>query len=219
MKKLAISAPLIVLALIVAAVGAVALSGSAALGKIDYLHVFTRTGWQLPQQVIESLELRPGDQVADIGAGGGYFTFRLADAVGPTGRVFAVDVDEDVLQELRDEVRERGYTNITVVRGEFDDPLLPDGEIDLVFVCNTYHHIDGQTAYFDRLRTDLEPEGRVALLEVTDDPLVKLVVPSGHWTRVEVMRQEMGSAHYRRLEGFEYLPLQSFEIFTAASDS
>ena len=96
--------------------------------------------------------------------------------------------------------------------------LLPDGEIDLVFLCNTYHHIDEQIAYFDRLRTDLKPTGRLAIVEPRGIFLVRRLLPAHHWSNVDELRQEMAEAHYRRVAGFDFLPLQSFEIFAPDSD-
>src|SRR5262250_1992668 len=107
-------------------------SGCARWKKFAY-EGFGRDRSQQPERVIAALNLKPGDRVADLGAGGGYFTFRLADAVGPTGRVFAVDVDDDMLAYLRDRVAAESRVNVQVVRAEPDDPQLPDGRIDLVF--------------------------------------------------------------------------------------
>jgi ubiquinone/menaquinone biosynthesis C-methylase UbiE len=197
---------------------ALALTGCSAATKIDYWHLFSRAGWQHPDRVIAELGLQPGDRVADIGAGGGYFTFRLADAVGPTGHVYAVDVEEEKVRELEEAAREDGYSNITAVLGEFADPLLPDGEINLVFLCNTYHHIDEQIAYFDRLRVDLQPAGRVAIVEPTGIWLVRRLLPAHHWSDPEQLREQMASAHYRWVAGFDFLPIQSFEIFEVESD-
>jgi arsenite methyltransferase len=197
---------------------ALALTGCSAVTKIDYWHLFSRSGWQHPDRVVAELGLQPGDQVADIGAGSGYFTFRLADAVGPTGRVYAVDVDEEIVRDLEEAARKKGYSNVTVVLGEFADPLLPDGEIDLVFLCNTYHHLDEQVAYFDRLRVDLKPGGRLAIVEPRGIFLVKRLLPSHHWSDVDELRQQMATAHYRSAAGFDFLPLQSFEIFTSEKD-
>ena len=115
--------------------------------------------------MIALLGIGPGDRVADLGAGGGYFTFRLAEAVGESGRVYAVDVDDDMVDYLTQQARERGAANVAVVRGEFEDPKLPDGEIDLLFTCNTYHHIADRSAYFRRVLVDLAPSGRVAIVE------------------------------------------------------
>jgi ubiquinone/menaquinone biosynthesis C-methylase UbiE len=88
---------------------------------------FDRDSWQKPDEVIALLEIREGAQLADVGAGSGYFTFRFAEVVGPSGRIYAVDVDDDMLEYLTGEISERGVENVEVVRGDFADPRLPDG--------------------------------------------------------------------------------------------
>ena len=79
--------------------------------------------------------------MADIGAGEGYFTLKLAAAVGPSGKVYAVEVAEEEIASLRQSVKESSHANIEIIHGEYRDPLLPDDTIDLIFLCNTYHHI------------------------------------------------------------------------------
>ncbi len=184
------------------------------LTKMDYGNIFSRSGWQLPSQVIESLEIQPGDRVADIGSGDGYFTFQLAEAVGTNGKVYAVEVDEELVDELTRKARDGGYDNVVVVQGEYDDPLLPDGEIDLVFLCNSYHHIKDRVAYFDQMRKDLSPKGRVAVIDLKVSFLVRLLAPAGHWTTVETMTVEMQKANYSRRHNFDYLPAQNFAVFS-----
>jgi len=195
---------------------AAALVGSD-VHKMDFGRLFQRAGWQLPERVLESLEIRPGDRVADIGAGDGYFTFRFAEALAPPGRVYAVEVDDERIETLRKEAQERGASNVTVIEGDLDDPRLPDGKIDLVFLCNAYHHIEGRATYFDRLRQDLDVGGRVAILDLKLSPLVRLLAPAGHWTPLERMREEMEEAGYRMDESFDFLPAQSFAVFSVAS--
>ena len=110
-----------------AAVVVIALVAFApALAKLDYGRLPTRASWQLPDRVVDALDLETGAQVADLGAGDGYFTFTLADAVGAGGRVYAVDVDADVVDGLQASVTSRGYDNVEAVLGEYDDPGLPD---------------------------------------------------------------------------------------------
>ena len=109
--------------------------------------------------MIESVNIQLGDHVADIGAGGGYFTFILADPVNPSGRVHAVDVEEEITTDLEDQASENNYRNAAVILGELDDPLLPDGTIDRVFLCNAHHHIERRVGYFSRLKADLKLEG------------------------------------------------------------
>jgi ubiquinone/menaquinone biosynthesis C-methylase UbiE len=189
-----------------------------ALTKLDYGRLFSRAAWQLPDRVLESLDIQAGDRVADIGAGDGYFTFRLARAVGPSGQAFAVEVDDALVAELEREAREGGYDNVVVVRGEYHDPLLPDGEIDLVLLCNSYHHLENRVAYFDRLRRDLAPDGRVAVVDMKASLLVRLLVPPDHWTSVETITVEMERASYRLSGRFDYLPAQNFAVFQPTPD-
>ena len=176
---------------------------------------FGRDGWQKPDEVIALLEIAPGAQVADIGAGGGYFSFRLADAAGPGGRVYAVDVDEDMLGYLRERVRDEARANVEVVRGEFEDPLLPDGRVDLVFSCNTYHHLSDRTAYFARLRADLAPGARVAILELNGHSWFARTF--GHTTPKQTIVSELEAAGYRLIGDYDVVERQHFLVFDVAS--
>jgi ubiquinone/menaquinone biosynthesis C-methylase UbiE len=185
-------------------------SGCAAWKRFQY-EGFGRDAWQKPDEVVALLGIGAGDRVADVGAGGGYFTFRFADAVGETGRVYAVDVDEDLLAYLDERVRDEGRANVEVVRATFDDPKLPDGEVDLVFVSNTYHHIQERPAYFRRLLLDLAPNGRVAILELDDRSWLPRTM--GHFTPAEAVAAEMNEAGYRLEARHEGLERQSFQIF------
>jgi precorrin-6B methylase 2 len=201
--------------------GALILTVGPDLTKTDWTTFGSRAWWQLPDRVIASLDLELGDTVADIGAGEGYFTFRLAEAVGPDGSIFAVEVNDELVDTLRRKAREENYPSVQAVKGEYDDPLLPDGELDLIFLCNSYHHIKNQTEYFARLRDDLKPGGRVAVIDMKVSALVRLTVPAGHWTTVETMEGEMQEAGYRLITSFEFLPAQNFGLFTprATDDS
>jgi len=192
------------------------LAVAPALTKWDYGNVSSRAGWQRPDRVIESLRIQPGERVADVGAGDGYFTFRLAAAVGPTGKVYAVEVDEEVVAELERSVRDGRHDNVVVVKGEYSERLLPDGEIDLVLFCNSFHHIEDRVAYFDRLRSDLTKGARVALIDLKASLLVRLLAPHDHWTTVETMTEEMEKASYTFAERFDYLPAQNFAVFQPA---
>ncbi|HET6303193.1 MAG TPA: methyltransferase domain-containing protein [Myxococcota bacterium] len=171
-----------------------------------------RDRWQHPERVVESLRIRPGDHVVDLGAGWGYFTFRLADAVGPAGRVYAVEIDEERARSLERAAREGGFSNVEVILAKPGDPLLPDGEIDLVFLCNAYHHIQDRVDYFDRLRVDLKRDGRVAIVDGRD---VFAWLTLGHFPTRATRHAEMSAAHYRDAETFDFLRFQSFEVFAA----
>ncbi len=175
-----------------------------------------RDDWQQPQRVVTALGLEPGDRVADLGAGGGYFTFRLADAVGPTGLVYAVDVDEGMIDYLTQRARDEGRTNVEVILGEYHDPLLPDGTIDLLFTSNTYHHLEDRVAYFAKVLEDLGPDGRVAIIELNDRSWFPRWF--GHHTPLETIVQEMTEAGYQLDRSYDFLERQHFAIFRVDSN-
>jgi ubiquinone/menaquinone biosynthesis C-methylase UbiE len=173
---------------------------------------FSRDGWQQPERVIAALGIRPGDRVADLGSGSGYFTLRLAQAVGPEGRVFAVDVDEEMNEYLRRRVAQAGVANVEVIEGRFEDPLLPDGGVDLVLTVDTYHHIDDRPSYFRNLRRDLAPGGRVAVIDY-DGRKGWFVRWMGHYTSRELLLQEMREAGYEVVAEHDFIDRQSFVVF------
>jgi ubiquinone/menaquinone biosynthesis C-methylase UbiE len=171
-----------------------------------------RDQWQRADEVVAALGLAPGARVADLGAGSGYFTRRLAAAVGAEGRVYAVDVDAEMNERLRARLAAENVSNVEVVLGEYGDPKLPDGAIDLVFTSNTYHHIQDRPAYFRDLQRDLAPGGRVAIIDYDGRKglLVRLI---GHYTEKDVVLREMDEAGYRVVEDTDFLDRQSFVIF------
>ena len=177
---------------------------------------FSRDEWQQPERVIAALGIRSGDRVADLGAGSGYFTLRLAPAVGADGRVYAVDVDEEMNEYLRQRVAQAGVVNVDVILGRFEDPLLPDGGVDLVLMVDTYHHLDDRPAYFRNLRRDLTPGGRVAVIDYDGRKLwfMRLL---GHTTPREELLREMAEAGYAVAEEFDFIDRQSFVIFRPTS--
>jgi ubiquinone/menaquinone biosynthesis C-methylase UbiE len=120
-----------------------------------------RARWQRPDRLVRALALRPGQRVAEIGAGSGYFVRRLARVVGSRGRVYAVDAEPKMLAVLAEELRRRRLGNVTPVLGLDGDPLLPERSLDLILVVNTYHHFAGGPRYLRRLRRLLRPGGRI----------------------------------------------------------
>jgi arsenite methyltransferase len=169
-----------------------------------------RDAWQQPKAVIQSLKISPGERVADLGAGGGYFTMWLAEAVGPAGKVYAVDTDPGALEFIAKRVREQGITNVEMLQAAEHDSRLPEGAVDLVFTCNTVHHLEDRAVYFRTLRRSLRPGGRVAIQDFTPTGFAWLF---GHGTAKEVIRHEMETAGYRLTDDFTYLPKQHFQVF------
>jgi rhodanese-related sulfurtransferase/precorrin-6B methylase 2 len=115
--------------------------------------------------VLKALAVQPGSVVADVGAGGGFYTVRLARAVGDTGRVLAVDIDSRVLRDLRGRVEREGLANVEVVEGAADDPRLPEGRLDAALIVNAYHEMTEHQAMLGHLRRALKPGGRLVILE------------------------------------------------------
>jgi SAM-dependent methyltransferase len=120
-----------------------------------------RAAWQKPDEVVAALGLAPGQVACDIGAGPGYFTLRLARAVGPAGRVYGVDVEPAMLAALRDRLAAAGLRQVTPVLALGDDALLPAATCDVVLVVNTYHHFQDGPAYLRKLAAVLRPGGRI----------------------------------------------------------
>lgn len=121
-----------------------------------------RAAWQKPDRVVRALRLRPGQTACELGAGPGYFAFRLARAVGRDGRVYAVDAEPRMLEYLAARIRKARARNITPVLGLDDDPLLPARSCDVILTVNTYHHFPDGPAFLRRLRRSLRPGGRIA---------------------------------------------------------
>ncbi len=190
-----------------------ALSGCTAFKRCAYEGI-GRESWQKPEQVVAALALAPGARVADLGSGTGYFTFRLADAVGSEGRVWAVDVDEALNRDLEARARREGYANVEVVLAEPDDPGLSDGALDLIFVSNTYHHLPDRPVYFARARRALAPGGRVAVVEYRRHGLFQRLF--GHYTTRDEIVSELEQAGYRLSQEHDFLPRQSFLVFETA---
>jgi arsenite methyltransferase len=170
-----------------------------------------RDAWQKPKQVVEKLDIEPGARVADLGAGGGYFTWYLAAAVGPQGKVYAVEIDETALEIIEKEMKSRGVTNVVPVRAEPGDAKLPE-PVDLVFSCDTYHHMEDRVAYFQSLARYLKPDGKVAILDFHAEGFFSGLL--GHGTTRQEVRREMESAGYRLAADYDFIDRQHFQIFS-----
>ena len=186
--------------------------GCAGLKQCAY-EGLSRDEWQQPARVVAALQIRPGATIVDLGAGSGYFTFFLAQAGGPTGKVYAVDIDKDMTQLVAEKAKERAAENIEVILATPEDPMLPQGSIDLVFTANTYHHIKDRVRYFSGLRKCLRPTGRVAIIDF--DRRSWWAGLMKHYTPSEFIQREMEQAGYRLAREFDFLDRQSFLLFEA----
>jgi arsenite methyltransferase len=158
-----------------------------------------RDEYQKPHQVIAALELKEGEIVADLGAGSGYFTFRLAHHVGSKGRVYAVDVNPDMVLHLNRRIRDSQVNNVITILAPPDDPLLPDGSIDRFFICDTWHHIENHSRYLARLKKVETPVGPPMEMRIKRDDLV---------AEMEANGLRLDAEH-------TFLPYQYFLVFKA----
>jgi arsenite methyltransferase len=124
-----------------------------------------RDAYQKPADVVKALKIKEGEVIADIGSGSGYFTLRLAEALGKTGRVYAVDVNADMIRHLNRRIRDAQVGNVVTILCAPDDPLLCDNSVDRFFICDTWHHIEGHQKYLALLKKMLKPGGQVIMLD------------------------------------------------------
>lgn len=189
----------------------VLLSGCAALKQCAY-EGFNRDQWQQPQRVVAALEIHPGDRVADVGSGSGYFTFRLARAVGPGGKVYAVDIDREMNKIVAERAKDESVANVEVIAARPNDPLLPETGVDLILTANTYHHIENRVGYFAALRRYLRPAGRIAIIDFDSRAWFESLW--SHSTPAAIIKEEMARAGYAPQREFNFLERQTFLLFT-----
>ena len=163
--------------------------------------------------VIPYLNLKMGAVVADIGAGGGYFSYKLSKAVGENGKVFSVDVNKESVEFIQRKTEEKGLTNIEVILAAFDDSKLKAGTIDLVFIRNAYHDIQNRVIYFSKLKAVLKRNGRVAIIDYDPDKLGFFRNLYGHALEEKTIKAEMEQAGYVLKKSYPILNQQSFNIF------
>ncbi len=167
-----------------------------------------------PDLIIAALELGPGIRLADVGAGRGYFTFRFAKAIGPSGVVFAVEPDRGKAALLSRQAGQ-AFPTVRVVEPARDDPSLP-GDVDIIFLSLVYHHLSDRPAYFRRAARYLRNGGRVAIVETR--PIGWLTRIYRHATDPDTITAEMVAAGYELVESYDFLRLQSFLVFSPSGD-
>lgn len=171
-----------------------------------------RDAWQMPDRVIATLSLKPGQIVADIGSGTGYFTIRLAKSPAKP-KVYGADIEPAMVKYLQDRAVKEGTGNVIAVTAAADKPNLPE-PVDLVLIVDTYHHIGDRQTYFSKLKSSLKPGGRVAIIDFKPDspegPPKEFRFPP------EKFQAEMSKAGYKLAQKYDFLPRQHFLIFEVA---
>ena len=166
-----------------------------------------------PDRMLSALEIKKGSVVADIGAGVGYHVWRLAEIVGPTGKVFGEDIQDGMIRLLKKNVDDRKLRNVEIVLGTPTDPKLPANALDLVLMVDVYHEFSEPATMMKHIQNALKPEGRVVLVEFRkEDPRVP--IQPLHKMSVEEVRSELEPLGFKFQRTLEFLPWQHILIFT-----
>jgi ubiquinone/menaquinone biosynthesis C-methylase UbiE len=185
---------------------------SMTFDQADWLDRAERAERDQPDRVVESLALSPGDTVADIGAGTGYFTLRLARKVGRSGRVFATDIDPAMLARLKERVLQAGLDNVVLVQATDSDAKLPPAAIDLALMVDVYHELSHPAETLAQVRRALRPGGRLTVVEYRrEDPSVP-IKPTHEMTLAQI-ESEIEPEGYRLATVLEFLPQQHLVTF------
>jgi len=176
-----------------------------------------RAKWQKPDEVVRALDLKPGQTVIDIGAGTGYFTRRFAKAVGPSGAAIGLDVEPGMIDYMKADASKLGLQNYHARRVKADNPELAPDSADVIFFCDTLHHVDDRLAYLRKLAPALKPGGRVAVIDFRKD------APEGPPKQMKISRERMidqfGKAGYEMVHEYKFLTYQYFLEFEPAAHS
>jgi len=182
----------------------------------DWLEREGREAEQRPAEVIRTMGLKPGDVVADVGCASGYFARRMARAVAPGGRVYAVDIQKEMLELLRGRLEQEAIGNVVPVLGDADDPHLATASLDWILLVDVYHEFQQPKAMLARMRAALKPGGRVALVEYRQEGTTALHIRPEHRMSVEQVLEEWQPAGYRLVKQHEFLPVQHLFVFEKA---
>jgi ubiquinone/menaquinone biosynthesis C-methylase UbiE len=192
------------------------IAGVMGVQGADWLNRPEREKEENPEGALDALALKPGMVVADVGAGTGYMSLRMAKRVGPTGKVYSNDLQPEMLRRLRQNAAKAGITNIETVQGEEADPKLPAGRMDLVLLVDVYHEFSKPREMIDKIRESLKPTGRLVLLEYRkEDP--KVPIREEHKMTVAEVKAELEPQGLVLSQVIETLPRQHILILTKAA--
>jgi SAM-dependent methyltransferase len=178
----------------------------------DWLVRPERETEEQPDRALDLIGIVKNSTVADVGAGNGYITWRLAERVGPKGKVYAIDIQPEMLDMLRANMRQRKLNNVETVLGTYDDPKLPSNSIDLIILVDVYHEFSEPQKMLRKMRDSLKPDGRLVLLEYRgEDPAVP-IRPEHKMTVVQV-KAELEPEGFRLDKLVDGLPRQHILIF------
>jgi SAM-dependent methyltransferase len=181
--------------------------------NVEFFNRPTRETEEQSDALVRALEIREGSRVADLGAGTGYFTWRLARSVGRSGRVIAVDIQPRMIDLARTTVEERGLDNVDYVLGRERDPKLPRSSLDMVFIAHAYHEFSDPEAIMEAVRRSLKPGGRLVIVEYAKERKLAPASPL-HKMSFDEIRGEIETMGFDLDQILDFLPVQHGLIFT-----
>ncbi len=184
----------------------------------EWLERLEREQEERPADVIKAMGLKPGDVVADIGCGTGYFVRRMAKVVAPEGKVYGVEIQPEFIEMMKANCAKEGITNVEPVLGGEDDPKLPKGGIDWMLLVDVYHEFQQPQPMLARMREALKPTGKIALIEYRLDGDTALHIRKEHRMSVKQVLSEWNKAGFELVDLQEFLPSQHFFIFQRDPD-
>lgn len=191
------------------------LKGAWANGYVWVLERDERDDFQKPDEVMEALAFEPGEIVADIGAGTGYFTVRIARAVGSEGKVLAHDISPEMLGFLERRIEAEQLENVELKKVERDDAMIPDKGVDTIIMVDTIHYIKERTPYVEKLRKGLKPGGRFVIIDYRVKPWEER--PWGPPPQQQIPKDQLNSeieaAGFKRVADHDFLPEQYFMVY------
>ena len=174
---------------------------------IPWLNRPERIQEENPEEMLEQLKVQPGMTVCDMGCGDGYYTIELARRVGPTGKVIAVDIQPEMLQELSRRCEQNNLKNVDMILGLPHDPKLPEGKLDLILMVDVYHEFSNPIEMLESMRNSLKKDGRIALVEFRgEDPQVP-IKPEHKMTKKQILKEYEANA-FRLVDQYDRLPWQ-----------
>src|SRR5579864_5218014 len=189
------------------------IAGVMGMSGADWLTRPEREAEEQPEKALDALNLKPGMTVADIGAGVGYMSLRMARRVGPSGKVYANDLQPEMLAKLRENAAKAKISNVVTVLGDVADPKLPPNTMDLVLLVDVYHEFSQPQQMLRKIRETLKPDGRLVLLEYrAEDPNVPILAE--HKMTVAQVRTELEAEGFVLQPVIETLPRQHLLILT-----
>ena len=173
---------------------------------------YGRDSWQKPDEVMKSLNLKPGDVIADIGAGTGYFTRRFAKAVSPGGQALGLEIVSSNVESMKRDADRLGLDTYKARLVEPDDPGFEPGSVDIVFLCDAYHHLRNRVEYFKKVSRGLKKDGRVVIVDFYNKRMA-VGPPPSHTVAKSVVLEEMKAAGYKLLNDKDFLSYQYYLEF------